>query len=98
MGAAVPQTSRRCGIMQQLLGLNQAFENVIFGLERMEKASLFDNELVTRVRATQAKINEQAQDCKSCYLTVLEGCTSRPVSKTKERNDFRQGDNTDSTQ
>jgi hypothetical protein len=45
-------------LMQQLLGLNQAFENVIFGLERMEKAALFDNELVTLVRATQAKINE----------------------------------------
>jgi hypothetical protein len=37
--------------MQQLLDLNQAFENVIFGLERMEKAAMFDKEQVRYVRA-----------------------------------------------
>lgn len=38
-------------LMQQLLDLNQAFENVIFGLERMEKAALFDKDRVRYARA-----------------------------------------------
>jgi hypothetical protein len=38
-------------LMQQLLDLNQAFENVISGLERMEKAALFDKDQVRYVRA-----------------------------------------------
>jgi hypothetical protein len=38
-------------LVQQLLDLNQAFEKVIFGLERMEKAALFDKEQVRYVRA-----------------------------------------------
>jgi hypothetical protein len=38
-------------LMQQLLDLNQAFENVIFGLERMEKAPLIDKDQVRYARA-----------------------------------------------
>jgi hypothetical protein len=38
-------------LMEQLLELNQAFENVIFGLERMEKAALFDKDQVRYTRA-----------------------------------------------
>jgi hypothetical protein len=38
-------------LMQQLLDLNQALENVIFGLERMEKAALFDKDQVRYARA-----------------------------------------------
>jgi hypothetical protein len=38
-------------LMQQLLDLNQAFANVIFGLERMEKAALFDKDQVRYARA-----------------------------------------------
>jgi hypothetical protein len=38
-------------LMQQLLDLNRAFENVIFGLERMEKAALFDKDEVRYTRA-----------------------------------------------
>jgi hypothetical protein len=38
-------------LMQQMLDLNQAFENVIFGLERMEKAGLFYKDQVRYARA-----------------------------------------------
>jgi len=38
-------------LLQALLDLNQAFENVIFGLERMEKAALFDKDQVRYARA-----------------------------------------------
>jgi hypothetical protein len=38
-------------LMQQLFDLNQAFENVLFGLERMEKAALFDKDQVRYARA-----------------------------------------------
>jgi hypothetical protein len=38
-------------LMQQLLDLNQAFENVISRLERMEKAALFDKDQLRYARA-----------------------------------------------
>ena len=38
-------------LLQELLDLNQAFENVIFGLERMERAALFDKDQVRYARA-----------------------------------------------
>ncbi len=38
-------------LLQELLDLNQAFENVIRGLERMEKVTLFDKEQVRHTRA-----------------------------------------------
>jgi hypothetical protein len=38
-------------LLQELLDLNQAFENVIFGLERMVKAALFDKDQVRYARA-----------------------------------------------
>ena len=41
----------KLALMQQLLELNQAFENVIFGLERLEKAGLFDKDQVRYARA-----------------------------------------------
>ena len=31
-------------LLQELLEINQAFENVLRGLERMEKVTLFDKE------------------------------------------------------
>jgi len=38
-------------LLQELLTLNQAFENVICGLERMEKVALFDKEQLRYSRA-----------------------------------------------
>ena len=38
-------------LLQELLDLNQAFQNVIFGLERMEKAALFNKDQVRYSRA-----------------------------------------------
>jgi hypothetical protein len=38
-------------LLQQLLDLNQAFENVVSGLERMEKLRLFDKEDLRYTRA-----------------------------------------------
>lgn len=46
-------------LIQQLLELNQAFENVIFGLERMEKAALFDKD---QVRYARAEVEEARVD------------------------------------
>ena len=40
-------------LLQELLDLNQAFENVVRGLERMEKLTLFDKE---ELRYTRAEI------------------------------------------
>jgi hypothetical protein len=48
-------TAVKLHFMQQLLELNQAFENVIFGLERMEKAALFDKDQVRYARAEVAE-------------------------------------------
>ena len=41
----------KLNLMQQLLELNQAFEGVILGLERMEKTGLFDKDQVRYARA-----------------------------------------------
>jgi hypothetical protein len=46
-------------LIQQLLDLNQAFENVVVGLERMEKAGLFDKE---QVRYTRAEVESARVD------------------------------------
>jgi hypothetical protein len=41
----------KLNLLQDLLALNQAFENVICGLERMEKATLFDKDHLRYSRA-----------------------------------------------
>jgi hypothetical protein len=41
----------RLPLLQQLLDLNQAFDNVVRGLERMEKVRLFDKEQLSYTRA-----------------------------------------------
>ena len=38
-------------LLHELMGLNQAFENVILGLGRMEKLALFDKEQFRHIRA-----------------------------------------------
>ena len=38
-------------LLQELVALNQAFENVVYGLERMEKVALFDKEQLRYSRA-----------------------------------------------
>ena len=49
----------RLPLLQQLLDLNQAFENVVRGLERMEKVMLFDKE---QLRYTRAEIETARTD------------------------------------
>jgi hypothetical protein len=53
-------------LLQQLLDLNQAFENVVRGLERMEKVTLFDKEQLRCARAeietTRAGANREFFD------------------------------------
>lgn len=49
----------RLPLLQQLLDLNQAFENVVRGLERMEKVTLFDKE---QLRYTRAEIETARAD------------------------------------
>src|ERR1700728_906536 len=63
MGAAVPQASRgrsvpwnretavKLHLLRELLNLNEAFENVILGLKRMEKTALFNKDQVRYARA-----------------------------------------------
>jgi hypothetical protein len=46
-------------LLQELIDLNQAFENVIRGLERMEKVALFDKE---QVRYTRAEVESARVD------------------------------------
>ena len=46
-------------LLQQLLDLNQAFENVVRGLEGMEKVMLFDNE---ELRYTRAEVETAQAD------------------------------------
>ena len=41
----------KLNLLQELLTLNQAFENVIHGLERMEKVTIFDREQLRYSRA-----------------------------------------------
>jgi hypothetical protein len=55
--------------MQQLLDLNQAFENVIFGLERMEKVPLFDKE---QVRYTRAEVEGARVDANRQFFDKFE--------------------------
>src|SRR5208282_641755 len=66
MGATVPEISRRCGersttpagraemnlrLFQELMELNLAFDQVIRGLQRMEKVRLFHSDIVRYARA-----------------------------------------------
>ena len=66
MGAAVSETVRRCAgrtttsegrtgmnlrLFQELLDLNLAFEQVIHGLQRLEKVRLFNGEIIRYARA-----------------------------------------------
>jgi hypothetical protein len=41
----------KLGLLQELLNLNQAFENVVRGLERMERTALFDRQQLRYSRA-----------------------------------------------
>jgi hypothetical protein len=49
----------KLNLLQELLDLNQAFENVVRGLERMEKVTLFDKE---QVRYTRAEVESARVD------------------------------------
>jgi hypothetical protein len=49
----------RLPLLQELMDLNQAFENVVRGLERLEKVTLFDRE---QLRYTRAEIETARAD------------------------------------
>ena len=54
--------------LQELLDLNQAFENVVRGLERMEKLTLFDKE---ELRYTRAEIESARADTNREFFDKL---------------------------
>ena len=58
----------RLHLLQQLLDLNQAFENVVRGLERMEKVTLFDKE---ELRYTRAEIESARADANREFFDKL---------------------------
>jgi hypothetical protein len=55
-------------LLQQLLDLNQAFENVVRGLERMEKVTLFDR---GQLRYTRAEIETARADANREFFDKL---------------------------
>jgi hypothetical protein len=55
-------------LLQELLDLNQAFENVVRGLERMEKVTLFDKE---ELRYTRAEIESARADANRDFFGKL---------------------------
>jgi hypothetical protein len=55
--------------LQELLGLNQAFENVVRGLERMEKLPLFDKE---QLRYTRAGVESARVDANREFFDKFE--------------------------
>ena len=56
-------------LLQELMDLNQAFENVICGLERMEKVTLFDKE---QVRYTRAEVENTRVDANREFFDKFE--------------------------
>lgn len=58
----------RLHLLQQLLDLNQAFENVVRGLERMEKLRLFKKE---DLRYTRAEIESARADTNREFIDKL---------------------------
>lgn len=58
----------RLHLLQQLLDLNQAFENVVRGLERMEKLRLFNKE---DLRYTRAEIESARADTNREFIDKL---------------------------
>ena len=56
-------------LLQELMDLNQAFENVIRGLERLEKVGLFDKE---QVRYTRAEVESARVDANREFFDKFE--------------------------
>ena len=56
-------------LLQELLDLNQAFENVVRGLERMEKITLFDQE---QIRYTRAEVEGARVDANREFFDKFE--------------------------
>jgi hypothetical protein len=56
-------------LLQELLDLNQAFENVVHGLERMEKVRLFDKE---QVRYSRAEVESARVDANREFFDKFE--------------------------
>jgi hypothetical protein len=56
-------------LLQELLALNQAFENVIGGLERMEKVTLFDKD---QLRYSRAEVESARVDANREFFDKFE--------------------------
>jgi hypothetical protein len=56
-------------LLQQLLDLNQAFQNVVRGLERMEKVGLFDEE---QLRYSRAEVESACVDANREFFDKFE--------------------------
>lgn len=61
-------------LLQQLLDLNQAFENVVRGLERMKKLRLFNKE---DLRYTRAELESARADTNREFIDKLEEIVER---------------------
>jgi hypothetical protein len=83
-------------LLQELLELNQAFENVVRGLERMERVTLFDKE---QVRYTRAEIESARVDANREFFDKFDGIVEKDAEwaykfcreygqKTKDSFDF----------
>jgi hypothetical protein len=83
-------------LLQELLYLNQAFENVVRGLERMEKVTLFDKE---QIRYTRAEVESARVDANREFFDKFEEIVEKDVEwayefcraydqKTKDPFDF----------
>jgi hypothetical protein len=59
----------KLNLLQELLTLNQAFENVICGLERMEKATLFDKD---QLRYSRAEVESARVDANREFFDKFE--------------------------
>lgn len=62
-------TAVKLHLLQELLDLNQAFENVIRGLGRMEKVTLFDQE---QLRYTRAEVESSRVDANREFFDKFE--------------------------
>lgn len=61
-------------LLQELLDLNQAFENVVRGLERMEDGKLFDNE---QLRYTRAEVEGARVDANREFFDKFDEIVER---------------------
>jgi hypothetical protein len=66
-------------LLQELMDLNQAFENVVRGLERMEKVGLFDEE---QLRYSRAEVESARVDANREFFDQFDEIVKRDAEWT----------------